>query len=190
MKATTEKSALDRSEICGDEQITKDKQTVTADGRPTFEPIEGVRFRPAVTQTDERGSVCEMFHTGWGFDDSPLVYVYQASLLPGYIKGWVLHLEQNDRLFFAIGRLRVVLYDGRKESPTYRRLNQFHVGELNRGLLLIPAGVYHAVQNIGPTEAFFYNMPTRPYRHEDPDKYRLPLDNEVIPYRFKNAKGW
>ena len=25
---------------------------------------------------------------------------------------------------------------------------------------------------------------TRPYRHEDPDKYRLPLDTEEIPYKF------
>jgi hypothetical protein len=27
-------------------------------------------------------------------------------------------------------------------------------------------------------------MPSEPYRHDDPDKYRLPLDNDVIPYRL------
>jgi dTDP-4-dehydrorhamnose 3,5-epimerase len=28
------------------------------------------------------------------------------------------------------------------------------------------------------------NLPTRPYNHEDPDKYRLPLKNDYIPFSF------
>jgi dTDP-4-dehydrorhamnose 3,5-epimerase len=48
----------------------------------------------------------------------------------------------------------------------------------------IPAGVWHAVQNVGHDEAAFINMPSQPYRHDDPDKYRLPLENDVIPYRL------
>jgi dTDP-4-dehydrorhamnose 3,5-epimerase len=176
-------------DVIGAEALAKDSQTVTAEGRPLFEPIEGVRLRPAVTHTDERGTLCEMLDPAWGFDDSPLVYVYQASVLPGCVKGWVVHFEQSDRLFFSIGRIRVVLFDGRKDSPTFRRLNWFDVGELNRCLLRIPAGVYHAVQNIGSAEAFYFNMPSRAYRHDDPDKFRLPLNSDLIPYRFKNARG-
>ena len=30
----------------------------------------------------------------------------------------------------------------------------------------------------------FVNLPSQPYRHDDPDKYRLPLENDVIPYRL------
>jgi len=152
--------------------------------------IDGVRQRTAPTQVDERGTICEMFNPAWRFDDAPLVYVYQTSLLPGFVKGWVLHYEQDDRLFLSIGRLRVVLFDGRSNSPTYQALNRFEAGEMNRMLLRIPAGVYHAVENIGTTEAYFYNMPTQPYRHDDPDKFRLPLDNDFIPYKFKAARGW
>jgi dTDP-4-dehydrorhamnose 3,5-epimerase len=172
-------------EVVGVKEIVKDAPSVTREGKALFEPIDGVRVRPAVTQVDERGSLCEMFSPAWGFDDAPLVYVYQTSILPGYVKGWVVHLEQDDRLFFPSGRVRVVLYDGRQSSPTFQRLNRFETGELNRVLLRIPAGVYHAVQNLGSTEAFYYNMPTQPYRHEDPDKFRLPLDNES-----RNARGW
>ena len=40
---------------------------------------------------------------------------------------------------------------------------------------------WHAVQNVGHEEAAFINMPSQPYRHDDPDKYRLPLENDVIP---------
>jgi dTDP-4-dehydrorhamnose 3,5-epimerase len=109
--------------------------------------------------------------------------------LCGYVKGWVVHLEQDDRLFFALGRARLVLYDGRQDSPTFKRLNRFESGDLNRALIRIPAGVYHAVRNVGAAEVFYYNMPTKPYRHENPDKFRLPLDNDIIPYKFRNVRG-
>jgi dTDP-4-dehydrorhamnose 3,5-epimerase len=80
--------------------------------------------------------------------------------------------------------LRIVLYDARSDSPTRGCVNVFHLGSHDRALLSIPAGVWHAVQNVGPHEAAFVNLPSRPYEHDDPDKYRLPLDNDVIPYRL------
>jgi len=53
--------------------------------------------------------------------------------------------------------------------------------------VLGPAGVWHAVQNVGPAEASFVNLPSVPYEHDDPDKYRRPFDNDVIPYRLERA---
>jgi len=179
-----------KMKIIGADLTVKDLQTVNPDGTPVFQLIEGVRQRSAVTQSDERGTICELFNSAWEFDSDPLVYVYQASLLPGYVKGWIVHHEQDDRLFFAIGRVRLVLFDGRTASPTFQSLNRFEVGEMNRCLIRIPAGVYHAVQNIGATEALYYNMPTKAYSHKDPDKFRLPLNNNIIPYSFGDAKGW
>jgi dTDP-4-dehydrorhamnose 3,5-epimerase len=165
-------------------QVERDEQTVTREGKPVQELLDGVRIRPAVTHIDSRGSVVEIYNPAWGFTEEPLVYVYQTTIRPGQVKGWVLHLEQDDRLFFSFGDVKVVLYDARYESPTFESLNVLHFGESNRGLLRIPRGVYHAIQSIGQQEAVFVNSPTRAYRHEDPDKYRLPLDTDQIPYRF------
>jgi len=39
-------------------------------------------------------------------------------------------------------------------------------------------------------DALFVSMPTRPYQHDDPDVYRLPLENDQIPYRFEQKLGW
>jgi dTDP-4-dehydrorhamnose 3,5-epimerase len=36
----------------------------------------------------------------------------------------------------------------------------------------------------------FINLPTAPYKHADPDKYRLPLDTDEIPYQFEKGLGW
>jgi len=57
-------------------------------------------------------------------------------------------------------------------------------------LMNIPAGIWHANHNIGNKDVVVVNFPTRPYQHDDPDKYRLPLDTDQIPYKFEDPHGW
>ena len=168
---------------------TRDRQTVLPDGSPIGDRIAGVRIRPAVTQEDDRGTICEIFSALWDFDTAPLVYAYQVTIRPHKIKGWVIHEEQDDRLFFSSGSLRVVLFDARRDSSTNGEINELYFSDYNRGLLRIPRGVYHAIQNIGETDALFINLPTQPYNHAAPDKARLPLDTNLIPYRFVERQG-
>ena len=162
----------------------RDPQTVTPEGERIAESIDGVRVRQAIVHSDERGSLTEMYDPAWGFTDEPLVYVYETRVYPGQRKGWVVHFEQDDRLFFSFGAAKVVLYDARVGSPTQGVVQELFLGAANRGLLRIPAGVVHAVVNVGTDEVRFVNMPTRPYDHERPDKYRIPPDTSEIPYRL------
>jgi dTDP-4-dehydrorhamnose 3,5-epimerase len=174
--------------IDGLDQARKDLARVGTDGTSLEELIDGVEIRRAPTHADERGTLTEVFDSRWGFTDEPLVYAYQVTIGPGQVRGWALHLEQEDRLFLYGGVLRVVLYDARADSESHERVNVFHLGAYDRALLRIPAGIYHAVQNVGDVEGAFLNMPSQPYRHDDPDKYRLPLDNDVIPYRLTTPR--
>ena len=173
-----------RSEIAGLDRATKDVATVTAGGARIRDRIAGVEIRRPPTHADERGTLCEIYDARWGFSEDPLVYVYHVTIRPGQIRGWVVHLKQNDRLFAYQGVLKIVLYDARADSETCGLLDVLHLGSHDRALVSIPAGVYHAVQNVGDGEAAFVNLPSAPYDHDDPDKYRLPLDNDVIPYRL------
>jgi dTDP-4-dehydrorhamnose 3,5-epimerase len=34
------------------------------------------------------------------------------------------------------------------------------------------------------------NMPSQAYNHANPDKYRLPINNDYIPYKFETNPGW
>jgi dTDP-4-dehydrorhamnose 3,5-epimerase len=106
------------------------------------------------------------------------------------VKGWVFHKEQEDRIFTGQGVLRWVFFDNRPDSPTYKMLNDFTFSEHHRALIVIPRGVYHAVRNIGTENAYFVNMPSMPYRHGDPDKYRLPMKNDLIPFDFFAPPAW
>jgi dTDP-4-dehydrorhamnose 3,5-epimerase len=161
-----------------------DAQTVTPAGERLDRFIDGVELRPAVTHSDERGTLTEIFNPAWGFTEEPLVYVYEATIHPGQRKGWIVHLEQDDRLFFSSGSAKIAMYDARPESPTYGQVQVVFLGAVNRGLLRIPPGVFHGVVNVGPDEVRFVNLPTRPYSHEQPDKVRLPADTDAIPYEL------
>lgn len=171
-------------EVAGLEQAKRDAASVTSEGELLQDPIAGVEVRRPPTHADERGSITEIYDLRWGFTEDPLVYVYHVTVNPGRIKGWVLHREQSDRLFAYSGTLKIVLFDARSDSETSGSVNVFHLGGHDRGLISIPAGVWHAVQNVGHEVAAFVNLPSKPYDHGDPDKYRLPLDNDVIPYRL------
>src|SRR3954469_6815060 len=124
-------------------------QTVTPEGERVMELIDGVVTRQAITHPDERGTLCEVYNPAWGLSDEPLVYVYQVTIRPGQVKGFVLHRTYSDRLFFSFGPAKVVLYDDRESSPTRGMLNELHFGEHNRAHLVIPPGVWHAVKNVG-----------------------------------------
>jgi dTDP-4-dehydrorhamnose 3,5-epimerase len=169
---------------------TKDKQTVAADGQPVMRLIDGVIINSAVTHIDDRGSLCEI-HTPYAAPlEKPLVYVYQFTIRPGKIKGWHVHHLHDDRIFLSHGHVKVVLYDSRTDSPTFGMINEIYRSDLNRDLMVIPAFVYHAHQNIGTTDALFISMPTRAYQHDDPDVYRFPIDSGDIPYKFDTRPGW
>ena len=171
-------------------QPLKDVQTVTPDGAPVGTLIHGVQIRPAVTQSDERGTLCEILNPQWGFHPDPITYVYQFTIRPGMTKGWHVHHLHDDRIYVSQGSVKVVLYDVRPESPTYCRVNEIYRDEYHRGIMVVPAYVFHAHQNIGSHDALMISMPTRPYDHADPDVYRLPLDTDQIPYRFETRAGW
>jgi dTDP-4-dehydrorhamnose 3,5-epimerase len=166
-----------------------DEATVTPAGQPLRELIAGVVVRPAVTQVDDRGELCEVYDPRWGVSEAPLVYVYQSMVRPGATKGWIVHERQDDRIFVSLGTLRIVLYDAREGSPTQGRVNELVFSERNRALVVIPSGVFHAVQNVGTVDAYFVNAPTKPYDHAAPDKRRLPLDTDRIPFSLGRRSG-
>jgi dTDP-4-dehydrorhamnose 3,5-epimerase len=171
-------------------KAVKDVETVKPDGQPVMRLIEGVNIRYATTHHDGRGSLCEILRPDWGFHAAPFSYVYQFSIRPGMCKGWHQHHQHDDRIFLSQGTVRAVLYDPRPESPTFGVINEIIRNENHRSIMVIPQFVWHAHQNIGDSDALFISMPTRLYDHSSPDVFRLPLENDVIPYKFEDRKGW
>ncbi|RWD62106.1 MAG: polysaccharide biosynthesis protein [Mesorhizobium sp.] len=146
--------------------------------------IAGVRIQRLITRGDERGDLTVLI-SALREPITPPPHVYLVSAEPGSIRAWVYHRRQFDRLACTNGDIRVVLYDLREDSPTYRKLEIIDVGAANKALLTIPPCVVHGVQNRGKSTATFVNMPTNFYDPETPDKSRLPFDHPGVPYRFE-----
>ena len=158
------------------------------DGTLRLDPIDGVQYRLARPVSHRHGHLTEAFRADWGVTEAPVVQVNLTTTFPRRIRAWGLHRYTLDRLFGATGSLCIVCYDGRRGSPTFGCVNEFHLGARNQGLVVIPPGVYHGWQNVGDDEATIVSMPSRLYDHEGPDRWELSWDSpaaqEIIPYRW------
>lgn len=150
--------------------------------------IEGVRVKKLKVIPDERGRLMEMlriddeFFTGFG-------QVYMTTAYPGVVKGWHYHKIQDDNMVIVRGMMKIVLYDGRKDSKTFKEIDEFFFGEHNPSLLHIPAGVMHGFKCISDYEAICINIPTEAYNYENPDEYRVEPHGQEIPYDWSRKDG-
>lgn len=167
-------------------------QSVTSDWQNVEQKhIAGVVVREVRAVGTGYGVLTEVFRRDWELDDGPVDQIFQSLLEPGAVSAWHAHAHTCDRLFVASGRLDLVLYDARRDSPTHGELNRFRFGVFRPALLVIPPGVWHGVHNGSAEPALLLNAVDRAYRYEGPDHWRLPPDSDAIPHRFPEPpRGW
>jgi len=164
---------------------TKDPQSITADWKPSEQKlIEGVAVREVKNVPKGNGYLTEIYRQEWGLDSLGLAQVFQVLLEPGCVNAWHAHEYTTDRLFVNYGLIRIVLYDGRKNSATYGMLNEFKFGTIRPALVVIPPGVWHGIANITDQPALILNLVDNAYRYTDPDQWRISSDTNQIPYKF------
>lgn len=163
----------------------RDRQSITKDWTPVDrELIDGVQLTDVRPVATGYGYLIEMFRPEWHADNPRIDQIFTSCLMPGGISAWHAHGETVDRLFVAHGLMHIVLYDGREGSPTFGRINQFRLGPVRPGMLIIPKRVWHGVKNVGADPAYLINAVDRAYQYEHPDHWRAPHDSPEIPFRF------
>lgn len=163
----------------------RDPQSITRDWTPVArELIDGVQLRDVRAVPTGYGFLIEMFRSEWHEENPRVDQIFTSCLMPGGISAWHAHGETVDRLFVMHGLMHVVLYDARDDSPTRGRINEFRLGPVRPGLLIIPKRVWHGVKNVGADPAYLINAVDRAYEYENPDHWRAPYDSSVIPFRF------
>lgn len=154
----------------------------------TVTVIHGVKVKKLKTIPDERGRLMEMLRS----DDEIFIkfgQIYLTTAYPGVVKGWHYHKIQTDHFVVVQGMMKIVLYDGRKDSSTFGQINEFIAGTHNPVLIQIPPMVTHGFKCIGEHEAMVINCPTEVYNYNSPDEYRMdPYSNE-IPYNWERKDG-
>jgi len=150
--------------------------------------IDGVLVKKIKVIPDERGRLMEILRA----DDKAFEkfgQVYMTTAYPGVVKGWHYHKEQADNMAVVRGMMKIVLYDGREQSPTFGEVNEIFAGNHNPVLVHIPPLVCHGFKCISEEEAIVVNVPTEMYNYETPDEFRLPAHGGEVPYDWTRKDG-
>jgi dTDP-4-dehydrorhamnose 3,5-epimerase len=141
--------------------------------------IHGVSIVPLKQIPDERGKVMHMLRRS---DPHFRQFgeVYFSVVFPGAIKGWHLHHRMVINYAVPFGRIKLVLFDERPDSPTRGEVQELFVGQDNYVLVSVPVGVWNGFKGYGPTEAVVCNCATIVH---DPDEIeRLDPFDPRVPY--------
>jgi len=113
--------------------------------------LDGVQMVPLRRIPDERGMVMHMLRN----DDPHFTEfgeIYFSVVYPGVIKGWHLHSRMTINYAVVDGSIKLVLYDQRKSSPTYQRIQEIVFGQVNYQLVRVPPGVVNGFTAVAQTK--------------------------------------
>jgi dTDP-4-dehydrorhamnose 3,5-epimerase len=140
--------------------------------------IDGVDKTTLRRIPDERGTVMHMLKATdphfRGFGE-----IYFTTVYAGVVKGWHRHREMSLQYAVPVGRIKLVLFDDRQDSPTSGTLEEHFLGPDDYSLVQIPPGVWSGFKGMSDT-ALVANCCT--HGHDPARSDRLdPFDNH-IPY--------
>ena len=122
--------------------------------------IEGVVVRKLKKFTDERGWLAELFRLDDLDDEFHPAMTYISATKPGVTRGPHEHVDQADFFcFLGPSNFKLRLWDNRADSSSYRSVMTIFVGEEEPSSVLVPKGVVHAYQNVGPVDGIVINSP-------------------------------
>ncbi len=154
--------------------------------REPAQGIEGVQSVPLRRIPDERGMVMHMLRV-----DDPLFTefgeIYFSVIYPGVIKGWHLHSRMTIKYAVVDGNIKLVLYDQRESSPTFKRLQEIVFGQADYRLVQVPPGVVNGFTAVGGQRAIVANCASIP--HDSDEITRIDPFTPSIPYDWTLRHG-
>jgi dTDP-4-dehydrorhamnose 3,5-epimerase len=124
--------------------------------------IDGVTASELRQIPDERGAVLHMLRSdAWDF--VRFGECYFSEVLPSAVKAWKRHRTQTQNLAAPAGRIRLVIYDDRPQSPTLGRLDVLELGRPDAYFRLrIPPGLWYGFSCVSASPAPLANCAAGP----------------------------
>ena len=124
--------------------------------------IDGIIIKELKTHLDERGFFREIFRFKEEFTHLKIGQVSHSLVNKGVIKAWHGHKFQSQWNYVVTGKIKVVLFDNRINSKTYKSSVEFLIGadEIEKAYYF-PAGVFHGYKCIkGPMNIIYITSGT------------------------------
>ncbi len=154
-------------------------------------PIDGLRVLKLTRFIDDRGFFLEIFRARSNgasgreladfFQGVPVAQMnFSVVDAEGHIKGLHYHLKQDDIWFVPPpSKAKFVLFDVRKDSPTFGRTQTIVAGGGQDLLVRIPAGVAHGYRPLTNPCALLYFV-TETFDPASPDELRIAWDHPAV----------
>ena len=144
--------------------------------------IKGIIIKKLKIISSEKGDVLHMLRNDENSFKS-FGECYFSEVNPDKIKGWKKHNIQNQFFSVPVGRLKLVLYDDRASSETYKTINEIILGRPDSYYRInIPPGIYYSFKCLTKTPALVVNCTDIP--HSIDESLTLELNNSIIPYKW------
>ena len=142
--------------------------------------IDGVRITELRQIVDERGAVLHLLRNDapefLGFGEC-----YCSEILPRMVKAWKRHHIQTQNLAVPIGRVRMVIYDDRKDSITQGQVQIIELGRPDQYCRLqIPPKLWYGFTCCSEHTALIINCVNIP--HDPAESECISHDDVKIPY--------
>ena len=125
-----------------------------------------IKITPLKTISDNRGKVMHMLRT-----DSPVFKkfgeIYFSTIYHQSIKGWHLHKESALNYVCIKGKVKLVLFDDRKESASKGVLQELILTPENYFLVTIPPYIWNGFKGIAKEESIIANCLTLPHNERE-----------------------
>ncbi len=150
--------------------------------------IEGVKIISVKNFVGEDGDFSELLRIGENGEiadlpDFKIAQINRSRLIPGSIKAWHIHLNQEDVWYLPPSdSLFVGLLDIREASSTKGVSMRINLGGGNSTLLYIPRGVAHGMKNNSKKDINLFYFVNQQFNLENPDERRLPWDTLGIDF--------
>ena len=151
--------------------------------------IDGVIIKDLVKYKDGRGWLVELFRRDMIDEEVFPEMSYISMTYPDVVRGPHEHREQTDYFcFIGPSMFKMVMWDKRKESATYKNKLILKIGENDPKMVIVPPGVVHGYKNIGSDPGLVINLPNKLYagwdrkekvdeiRHEDDPNSPFKVD--------------
>lgn len=154
---------------------------------PDDNEILGVEFKFLNTHGDARGFFREVIRsTDPIFTNGNFAQWSHSKMTKNVVKAWHYHHLQYDWWYLAVGQVLTVLFDNRKDSPTYKKKLEFKIGDPTiygddtlPVTVKIPPGVLHGLKVLSEEAHLMYITSER---YNPNDEGRFPYNSDVVPH--------
>ena len=144
--------------------------------------ISGVIISKINIIKDNRGSIFPMIRSDSKIFDQ-FGEIYFSTIFYKSIKAWRLHKKAVLNYVCIKGKVRLVLFDDRKESSSFSKYNEYILTPENYFLITIPPLVWNGFIGLDNKESIISNLMNIP--HDENEMIRKNFNDKYFNYSWK-----